>query len=94
MIYGHIHHPFVRQLPGISVANTGSLSLSYDGDPRASYLVIDGQNISVRRVDYDHEREAEDLLHSGLPRAEWLSPILRRGRYCAPERADSLPTQT
>jgi diadenosine tetraphosphatase ApaH/serine/threonine PP2A family protein phosphatase len=66
------------------LANTGGVSQSYDGDRRASYLVIDGERISIRRVEYDVEKEAEELLHSGLPHAEWLSRILLAGQYCPP----------
>src|SRR5260370_31475371 len=40
-VYGHIHRPYIRRLPGMTVANTGSVSQSYDGDRRASYLVLD-----------------------------------------------------
>ena len=84
VVYGHIHRPYVRRLAGMTVANTGSVSQSYDGDRRASYLVIDGERISIRRVEYDVEKEAEELLHSGLPHAEWLSRILVAGQYCPP----------
>src|SRR5262245_45413760 len=34
VVYGHIHRPYVRTLAGLTVANSGSVSLSYDGDPR------------------------------------------------------------
>ena len=34
VIYGHIHVSYVRRLPGMTVANAGSVSQSYDGDPR------------------------------------------------------------
>jgi predicted phosphodiesterase len=84
VVYGHIHRPYVRRLAGMTVANTGSVSQSYDGDRRASYLVIDGERISIRRVEYDVEKEAEELLRSGLPRADWLSRILLAGQYCPP----------
>ncbi len=83
-VYGHIHRPYVRPLEGITVANTGSVSLSYDGDPRASYLVVDGTSAAIRRVEYDLEREADALLNSGLPHAAWLCQILRAGRYHQP----------
>jgi putative phosphoesterase len=83
-VYGHIHRPYIRRLPGMTVANTGSVSQSYDGDRRASYLVIDGQSITIRRVEYDVESEAEELLRSGLPYADWLSRILLAGEYCPP----------
>jgi len=75
-VYGHIHRPYIRRLPGMTVANTGSVSQSYDGDRRASYLVIDGESITIRRVEYDVESEAEELLHSDLPHADWMSRIL------------------
>jgi putative phosphoesterase len=83
-VYGHIHRPYVRHLEGMTIANTGSVSLSYDGDPRASYLLLDGLNVTIRRVEYDLEREADALLHSGLPHAGWLCQILRAGRYQRP----------
>ena len=84
VVYAHIHRPFIRRLRSFTVANTGSVSLSYDGDPRASYLVIDGQAVTVRRVEYDVEREARELLRSGLPHAGWLCRILRSGQYGPP----------
>ena len=83
-VYGHIHRPSVRRLPGMTVANTGSVSQSYDGDRRASYLVVEGESITIRRVEYDVESEAEELLRSGLPHAQWLSRILLAGQYCPP----------
>jgi putative phosphoesterase len=85
VVYGHIHVPYVRRLADMTVANTGSVSQSYDGDRRASYLVIDGESLAVRRVEYDVEGEAQDLLRSGLPHAGWLARILLAGKYCPPE---------
>jgi len=35
------------------VANTGSVSLSYDGDRRAAYLLLDNLRPAIRRVDYN-----------------------------------------
>lgn len=85
VVYGHIHRPYVRRLQGMTVANTGSVSQSYDGDTRASYLVIDGENVTIRRVEYDVESEAKELLRSGLPHADWMARILLAGKYCPPE---------
>ncbi len=84
VVYGHIHCPYIRRLQGMTVTNTGSVSQSYDGDRRASYLVIDGESIAIRRVEYDVESEARDLLRSGLPHADWLYRILLAGKYCPP----------
>jgi putative phosphoesterase len=85
VVYGHIHRPFVRRLPSMTVVNTGSVSQSYDGDRRASYLVIEGESVTIRRVEYDVESEAKELLRSGLPHAEWLARILLAGQYVPPE---------
>jgi predicted phosphodiesterase len=85
VVYGHIHRSYIRRLPGMTVANTGSVSQSYDGDRRASYLVIDGESITIRRVEYDVESEAKELLRAGLPHADWLARILLAGQYCPPE---------
>jgi predicted phosphodiesterase len=84
VVYGHIHRPYVRQLEAMTIANAGSLSLSYDGDPRASYLLVDGADVTFRRVEYDREREAGELSRSGLPHSDWLCGILRAGRYQPP----------
>lgn len=50
VVYGHIHVPFVRTMAGVTVANAGSVGLPYDGDPRASYLLLDDGRPSIRRV--------------------------------------------
>lgn len=83
-VYGHIHRPFVRDINGMTVANSGSVGMPYDGDPRASYLLIDDGRISVRRVEYDVDREAADLVDIGYPYAHWLADIRRRGLYIPP----------
>jgi len=84
VVYGHIHCPYVRRLHRMTVANTGSVSQSYDGDRRASYLLMDGESIAIRRVEYDVESEARELSRSGLPHADWLARILLAGKYCPP----------
>jgi len=40
VVYCHIHRPFIRRIGAITVYNTGSVGSPYDGDPRASYLII------------------------------------------------------
>ena len=82
--YGHIHRPFVRALTGITVANSGSVGMTYDGDPRASYLLIEDGRAWVQRVEYDVEGEVADLLSRDYPQAEWLAAIRRSGTYIPP----------
>ncbi len=75
-IYAHIHRSYIRNVAGMTVANTGSVSLSYDGDPRASYLLLDGSTPSIRRVEYDVNRELRALSTCGLPHADWIRKML------------------
>jgi hypothetical protein len=42
----------------------------------APYLLIDGATLSIRRVEYDIEREIEALGQSGLSRADWIAKTL------------------
>lgn len=85
VIYGHIHRPYVRQLEGLTVANSGSVGLPYDGDPRPSYLLIDDGVPEVHRVEYDLDRAARDAAQAGFPLAGWLAEVQRSGRFAAPE---------
>lgn len=80
-VYGHIHEPFVRFQWEITVANTGSVGMPFDGDPRASYLLITDGEAEVRRVPYDVEKAIADVEKSGLPTVAILSHIYRTGRY-------------
>lgn len=75
-VYAHIHKPYIRRLSDRIVANTGSVSLSFDGDKRASYLLIDEGRPSIRRVEYDLDRELKALATCGIPHADWIASIL------------------
>jgi predicted phosphodiesterase len=76
-IYAHIHRSFVRNVSEMIVANTGSVSLSYDGDRRAAYLLLDEYKPAIRRVEYDVDREIQALSDCGLPHADWIAKILK-----------------
>jgi len=67
--YCHIHRPFVRRVGEMTIANSGSVSLSFDGDWRAAYLLIDDDQAAIRRVEYDLEREQKNIAASGIPHA-------------------------
>jgi predicted phosphodiesterase len=79
-IYAHIHRSYIRSIGGMIVANTGSVSLSYDGDRRAAYLLMDEAKPEIRRVEYDVERELKALSSCGQPHADWIAKILESGR--------------
>jgi predicted phosphodiesterase len=80
-VYAHVHRSFIRNLPIISVANSGSVSLSHDGDPRASYLLVDEDGTpAIRRVEYDVEREVKALSAKGFPHWQWTAKMLATAR--------------
>jgi Calcineurin-like phosphoesterase superfamily domain len=83
-VYGHIHHPYVRRAGQRSVANSGSVSLSCDGDARASYLLIDQDVPAIRRVEYDLAAEVRALRASGIPHAEWVVRSLEAASFVMP----------
>lgn len=77
--FGHTHCPRIRNVDGNLqlLINTGSVGLSYDGDPRASYLLLEDNTPSIRRVEYDVEKELKALSSCGLPGATWTAKMLR-----------------
>ena len=79
VVFGHIHQPLIRKLTGHPrlIANAGSVGLSFDGDPRASYLLLEDNAPSIRRVKYDLEKEIAALGCSGLPGSKWTARMLR-----------------
>ncbi len=80
-VYGHIHRPFVRRLGTAVIANSGAVGSPFDGDPRASYLLLDDGRAQVVRVQYDVARETRVLMHSNYPDAARIAETRRLGRY-------------
>ena len=83
-VYGHIHRPFVRAAPRLTVANSGSVGLPWDGDPRASYVLIEDGTAALRRVEYDLELGRRELAGAGFPLTEWLAAVRREARFWRP----------
>jgi putative phosphoesterase len=86
-VYGHIHRPYTRTVNQLAVANSGSVGMPWDGDPRASYLLLEGGNAHLVRVEYDVEQEASLLLSSRYPDAPRLVEMRRRGVFLEPSAA-------
>lgn len=84
VVYGHIHRPYVRKLRNFTVCNSGSVGMPYDGDPRASYLIVDRDRAEIRRVEYDLRTEVRRLVESDYPFKEWFAEVRTRGAYVAP----------
>ncbi len=79
---GHSHMQFNLSVNGIVVLNPGSVGQPRDGDPRASYAIIEDGRIELKRVAYPIEETIAQLQAQDLPeRAQrMLAESLRRGR--------------
>jgi putative phosphoesterase len=64
---GHTHHPYVLEVGDKLVINPGSVGQPRDGDPRASYAVIENQRVELKRADYAVEDTVRSVLESNLP---------------------------
>ena len=82
LVLGHTHKPYAIEHGDALLLNPGSVGQPRDGDPRASYAIveIDEGKISlhIHRVKYDIERTQEKMKRLGLP--EPLATRLRLGR--------------
>ena len=71
LILGHTHVPYVHGSGRRMVVNPGSVGQPRDGDPRASYMLIDlkggEETVDHRRVEYDIEEVASRMHSIGLP---------------------------
>ncbi len=71
LLQGHTHIPMAFRDGSSIILNPGSVGQPRDGDPRASYMILefDGKNVNhrVRRVQYDVEKTSQAILANGLP---------------------------
>jgi putative phosphoesterase len=84
---GHTHHPYVLDVDGKLVINPGSIGQPRDGDPRASYAVIEDNRVELKRVEYDVEATIRIIQESALPEPgkALLAEVLRSGGIAKPE---------
>jgi len=53
VLTGHTHKPFMRELNSRLMVNVGSVGQPRDGIPKASYAIIEGGRVELKRVDYN-----------------------------------------
>ena len=82
VLCGHSHRPFVREVDEVRFINPGSVGRLDDGDPRASYAILDIQqgkvDVQFFRVPYDIQSVVEHVRHAGFP--EIIAQVFRQGR--------------
>jgi putative phosphoesterase len=78
---GHTHQPYVLEVGNKLVINPGSVGQPRDGDPRASYAIIEGQRVELKRIEYPIENSVRTIQDSNLPdpAKELLIEVLRNG---------------
>ncbi len=78
---GHTHHPYVLEVGDKLVINPGSVGQPRDGDPRASYAIIEDYKVELKRIEYPVEQTLEVIKASSLPEPdkEMLIEVFRRG---------------
>jgi putative phosphoesterase len=78
---GHTHQPYVLEVGDKLILNPGSIGQPRDGDPRASYAVIEDYKVELKRIEYPVEDAVRPILESSLPdqAKEMLAEVLRTG---------------
>jgi putative phosphoesterase len=64
---GHTHMPYVLEVGDKVVINPGSVGQPRDGDPRASYAILQDFKVELKRVEYPIEETLRVVEESSLP---------------------------
>ncbi len=69
LVLGHTHVPFVKIFDRGVIINPGSVGQPRDGDPRASYAIVDLKNrkYEIKRVEYPIDEVYNKIIEVGLP---------------------------
>jgi hypothetical protein len=94
LAFGHTHRAFSRLVDGVLFVNPGTVGRPDDGDPRASYAILDIEqgHLTVHhfRVPYDIMATMSALRRAGLP--EEFAQVVRRGLNYDGVIADQRPS--
>lgn len=89
---GHTHVPYEIQVGDLRVVNPGSVGQSRDGDPRASYAIIEDGQVQFKKVAYDIDETLRLLKKQDV--APWAielsAAVLQTGGRVSPEEFDRL----
>ncbi len=82
ILCGHSHQVFVRRIAGVLFVNPGSVGRPDDGDPRASYALLDIKDGEAQaetfRVPYPVIGAVQAMARTGLPLI--FTEVLRQGK--------------
>jgi putative phosphoesterase len=81
---GHTHYPEVRDLGWKVIVNDGSAGYVFDGDPTASWALVDiaGENVTgeIKRTAFDFLAVSNALTQRGLPGDVYRAATVRTGK--------------
>jgi predicted phosphodiesterase len=81
---GHTHIPDVRDFGWKVIVNDGSAGYAFDGDPRASWALVeiedDAVQTEIRRVEYDVMAVSNAISARGLPGDVYRAATVRTGK--------------
>ena len=80
VILGHSHIPFIKEFKEGIVFNPGSVGQPRDGNPKASFALLDTEDkkVEIKRTSYDIDRVAGEIKKQGLSKS--LADRLYQGR--------------
>jgi putative phosphoesterase len=81
LVGAHTHVPFVRSVDGVLVVNAGTVGRPFDGDPRASWALLEVEKgrarARIRRVEYPVEETVRAMKRIGMQK--WRRRALALG---------------
>jgi len=84
IVCGHTHLPEVREIGWRTIVNDGSAGYVFDGDPTASWALIeiddDGVRAEIHRTNYDFMAAANAVSARGLPGDVYRAATIRTGK--------------
>jgi len=84
IVCGHTHLPEVREVGWRTIVNAGSAGYVLDGDPTASWALIeiddDGVSAEIHRTNYDVMAAANAVSARGLPGDVYRAATIRTGK--------------
>lgn len=84
IVCGHTHIPEVREVGWRTIVNAGSAGYVFDGDPSASWALIevddDGIRAEIHRTSYDVMAAANAVSARGLPGDVYRAATIRTGK--------------
>ena len=85
IVCGHTHIPEVREVGWRTIVNDGSAGYVFDGDPTASWALIEigdeGVRAEIRRAEYDVMAASNAVSERGLPGDVYRAATIRTGKF-------------